>query len=215
MNSPNESLHLSAAADDYAVDLGEAPLSAVDLQKSITDHPMTAALVAAAAGAGLMGLMMLAMRSSPTPAQQAQQFAERAMPTASTREDLASLRDQFATWARDMMAAAPSRSEVKNLRDQFTGWVRDLMDAAPSRGEVRKAAADAGDTASTTWTGVRDQATDLANRVRSQLDDTADRLRPKVNAAVDLAKENPMWVGVAAAALAALIGASAISSSRK
>lgn len=215
MNSPNESMHMSAAADDYAVDLGDAPLSAVDLQKSISDNPMTAALMAAAAGAGLMGLMMLAMRSSPTPAQQAQQFADRAMPSSATREDVADLRDQFTTWARDMMAAAPSRSEVKNLRDQFTGWVRDLLESAPSRGEVKKAASDARDTVSGTWTGVRDQATDLAQRVRTQLDDTADKLRPKVNAAVDLAKENPMWVGAAAAALAALIGVSAIASSRK
>ena len=215
MNSPNESLHMSAAADDYAIDLGDAPLSAVDLQKSISDHPMTAALVAAAAGAGLMGLMMLAMRSSPTPTQQAGQLVERATPSAQTRENLAHLRDEFTSWARDMMAAAPSRSEVKNLRDQVTGWVRDLIEAAPSRGEVRKAADDAAHTASGTWAGVRDQATDLAQRVRTQLDDTADRLRPKVNEAVDLAKENPIWVGVAAAALAAVIGASAIAGSRK
>lgn len=188
MNSPNESMHLSAAADDYAVDLGAAPLSAVDIEKSISDHPMTAALVAAAAGAGLMGLMMLAMRSSPSPAQQ---LAERATPSAATRDDLA------------------------QLRNQFTGWARDMMAAARSRGEVKQAASDAGDTLSTTWTDVREQASDLAQRVRSQVEGTADKLRPKVNAAVDLAKENPLWLGIAAAALAAVIGASAIASSRK
>ena len=212
MNSPNESLHMSAAVDDYAVDLGDAPLSAVDIQRSITDNPMTAALVAAAAGAGLMGLMMLATRSKPSPAQE---LAQRAMPTAATRDDLANLRDQLTSWAHELMAAAPSRGEVRNVRDQFTGWLRDMMDAAPSRGEVKKAASDASDTLATTWTDVRDQASDLAQRVRTQVEDTADKLRPKVNAAVDLAKENPMWLGVAAATLAAVIGASAIASSRK
>ena len=212
MNSPNETLHMSAAADDYAVDLGDAPLSAVDIQRSITDNPMTAALVAAAAGAGLMGLLMLATRSKPS---QSEQLAQRAIPSVATRNDLANLRDQMVSWARDTMSAAPSRGEVKNMRDQFTGWLRDVMDATPSRGEVKKAAIDAGDTLASTWTDVRDQASDLAQRVRTQVEDTADKLRPKVNAAVDLAKENPMWLGIAAAALAAAIGASAIASSRK
>ncbi|MEO6407190.1 MAG: hypothetical protein ABIO45_00350 [Burkholderiaceae bacterium] len=212
MNSPNETMHISAAADDYAVDLGAAPLSAIDIQKSISDNPMSAAMVAAIAGAGLMGLMMLTMRSRRSSAQA---LVERATPNAATREDLASLRDQVGGWAREIIAAAPSRGEMKNLRDHFTSWARDAMAGAPSRGEIKQAASDAGDAASSTWTEVRDQASDLAQRVRSQVEDTADKLRPKVNAAVDLAKENPMWVGVAAAAIAAVIGASAIANSRR
>ena len=187
MNSPNESLHMSAAADDYSVNLGDTSFTAVDLQQRIAEHPMQAALLAAAAGAGLMGLLTLAMRSSPSTADR---LAERTVPDAATRNDLADLRDQLTSWARDMMAAAPSRKEVK------------------------QGIADASDSATTTWNDVRDQATDLAQRVRSQVEDTADRLRPKVNAAVDLAKDNPMWLGVAAATLAAVIGASAIASAR-
>ena len=164
------------------------PFTAVDLQQRIVAHPMQAAMLAAAAGAGLMGLLTLAMRSSPSTADR---LAEPAVPDAATRNDLADLRDQLTSWARDRMAAAPSRTEVK------------------------QGIADASDSATTTWNDVRDQASDLAQRVRSQVEDTADRLRPKVTAAVDLAKDNPMWLGVAAATLAAVIGASAIASARK
>ncbi len=212
MNSPNESLHMAAAADNYDIDLGDAPLGAVDLQRSITDHPMTSALVAAAAGAGLMALVVLSMRRGPSTAEQ---LFEQAAPSAATRDEMAGLRDQFVGWARDMLSAAPSRGEVKRAAGSAKSWLQDLLDATPSRGEVKKAADDAADTMSSTWGEVRDQATDLAQRVRSQVEGTADKLRPKVSAAVDLAKENPMWLGVALAALAAVVGASAIAGSRK
>ncbi|MEO7151623.1 MAG: hypothetical protein ABIX46_07935 [Burkholderiaceae bacterium] len=163
---------------------------------------MKAAMIAAAAGAGLMGLITLAMRSSPAPMER---VVERAVPDSATRSDLADLRDQLIGWARDMIAAAPTRRDV----------ARTMSDAKQSMADARHSASDASASVLGTWNEVREQAAEVAQRVRSQVEDTADRLRPKVTAAVDLAKDNPMWLGVAGAALAALIAASAVSSARK
>ena len=193
MNSPNEAVSLSALADPYSVDIDDAALSAIDFQQTVANHPMTSALIAAAAGAGLMGLLTLALRdsSSAAPAQRMQ----RAVSDAATRTDLA------------------------DLRDQLTKWASDLLDATPSRGDVKRNVSQASDSVADTWNEVREQATglaaDLAQRVRSQVEDTADRLRPKVSAAVDLVKDNPMWLGAAIATIGAVVGASLLAGNRK
>lgn len=193
MNSPNEAVSLSALADPYSVDIDDAALSAIDFQQTVANHPMTSALIAAAAGAGLMGLLTLALRdsSSAAPAQRMQ----RAVSDAATRTDLA------------------------DLRDQLTKWASDLLDATPSRGDVKRNVSQASDSVADTWNEVREQATglaaDLAQRVRSQVEDTADRLRPKVTAAVDLVKDNPMWLGAAIATIGAVVGASLLAGNRK
>ncbi len=202
MNSPTEANYMTSAADDYAVDLGGTSLLPADFEKHITENPMKAALIAAAAGAGLMGLLAMAMRSNPTPMEQ---VAERAMPDPATRRDLADLRDQLVSWARDMIDAAPTRREM----------TRKVSDAKQGLADARQSVSDASATVADTWNEVRDQAADLAQRLKSQVEDTADRLRPKVTAAVDLAKDNPMWLGVAGAALAALIATAAVSNARK
>lgn len=193
MNSPNEAVSLSDAADPYSIDIDDAALPSIDFHQTIANHPMTSALIAAAAGAGLMGLLNLALRDSGSgaPAQRMQ----RAVSDAATRTDLA------------------------DLRDQLTKWASDLLDATPSRGDVQRNVSQASDSIADTWNEVREQATglaaDLAQRVRSQVEGTADRLRPKVTAAVDLAKDNPIWLGAAIATIGAVLGASVLASTRK
>ncbi len=193
MNSPNEAVSLSALADPYSVDIDDAALSAIDFQQTVANHPMTSALIAAAAGAGLMGLLTLALRDSSSAAPT--QRMQRAVSDAATRTDLA------------------------DLRDQLTKWASDLLDATPSRGDVKRNVSQASDSVADTWNEVREQATglaaDLAQRVRSQVEDTADRLRPKVTAAVDLVKDNPMWLGAAIATIGAVVGASLLAGNRK
>lgn len=202
MNSPTEPVSLSAA-DPFSVDLDDAFLPSIDIQKTVAEHPMAAALIAAAAGAGLMGLLTLAMRDSSSNSNSSTSSsipasidrAERAVSDVATRDDLA------------------------DLRDQLTKWASGLLAAAPSRGDAKRQVADASDNVTTIWNEVRDQATglaaDLAQRVRSQVEDTADRLRPKVSAAVDLAKDNPIWLGAALAGLTAIVGACALLNSRR
>ena len=193
MNSPNEAVSLSALADPYSVDIDDAALSAIDFQQTVANHPMTSALIAAAAGAGLMGLLTLALRDSSSAAPT--QRMQRAVSDAATRTDLA------------------------DLRDQLTTWTSDLLDDTPSRGDVKRNVSQASDSVADTWNEVREQATglaaDLAQRVRSQVEDTADRLRPKVSAAVDLVKDNPMWLGAAIATIGAVVGASLLAGNRK
>ena len=197
MNSPNEAVSLSVAADPYSIDIDDAALSAIDFQQTVADHPMTAALIAAAAGAGLMGLLTLALRgsSSASSSEAPAQRVQRAVSDAATRTDLADLRDQLAKWASD------------------------LLNAAPSRGDVQRNVVQASESVAETWNEVREQATglaaDLAQRLRSQVEDTADRLRPKVTAAVDLAKDNPIWLGAAIATIGAVLGASLLANNRK
>ena len=197
MNSPNEAVSLSVAADPYSIDIDDAALSAIDFQQTVADHPMTAALIAAAAGAGLMGLLTLALRgsSSASSSEAPAQRVQRAVSDAATRTDLADLRDQLAKWASD------------------------LLNAAPSRGDVQRNVVQASESVAETWNEVREQATglaaDLAQRVRSQVEGTADRLRPKVTAAVDLAKDNPIWLGAAIATIGAVLGASLLANNRK
>lgn len=192
MNSPNESIDMSAAADEYAVDIDDSALASIDLRKTVAEHPMTSALMAAAAGAGMMALLSLTMRSGRSSSQvTAPSVTAPSLPDVATRNDLA------------------------DLRGQMSRWLKDISDAAPSRGEVKRNVEDATESVVNTWNEVRDQATELAQRVKSQVGDTADRLRPKLNAAVDLAKDNPMWLGVAIAAIGALVGASALAKTRR
>ena len=193
MNSPNEAVSLSALADPYSVDIDDAALSAIHFQQTVANHPMTSALIAAAAGAGLMGLLTLALRdsSNAAPAQR----------------------------MRRVVSDAATRTDLADLRDQLTKWASDLLDATPSRGDVKRNVSQASDSVADTWNEVREQATglaaDLAQRVRSQVEDTADRLRPKVSAAVDLVKDNPMWLGAAIATIGAVVGASLLAGNRK
>lgn len=192
MNSPNESIDMSAAADEYTVDIDDSALASIDLRETVAEHPMTSALMAAAAGAGMMALLSLTMRSGRSSSQvTAPAVTAPSLPDVATRNDLA------------------------DLRDQVSRWLNDISDAAPSRGDVKRNVEDATDSVVNTWNEVRDQATELAQRVKSQVGDTADRLRPKLNAAVELAKDNPMWLGVAIAAIGALVGASALAKTRR
>lgn len=203
MNTPNETFDMSSAADEYSVALDNSVMPSIDLQQTVADHPMTSALIAAAAGAGLMGLLTLAMRSGGA-----------ATASAAVRSAAQSLPDMA------------TRSDFDNLRDQLSKWAKDLLDSAPSKADAKRAVQDARHDAGDTWSEVRDQATaltdrvraqvaDTADRVRSQVADTADRMRPKVTAAVEVAKENPVWLGAAIAALGVIAGASALASSRK
>lgn len=204
MNSPNETFDMSSAADEYSVALDNSVLPSIDLQQTVANHPMTSALIAAAAGAGLMGLLTLAIRSG----------GGSATVSSAVRSAAKSLPDMA------------TRSDFDNLRDQLSKWAKDMLEAAPSKAAAKRAMQDASDDAADTWSEVRDQATaltdrlraqvtDTADRMRSQVVDTADRLRPKVTAAVDIAKENPVWLGAAIAALGAIAGASALASTRK
>ena len=198
MNSPNEAVSLSLAADPYSIDIDGPALSPIDFQQTVADHPMTAALIAAAAGAGLMGLLTLALRDSSSGASSSDAPAQRMQRAGSD---------------------AATHTDLGDLRDQLTKWASNLLNAAPSRDDVQRNVVQASDSVADTWNEVREQATglaaDLAQRLRSQVEDTADRLRPKVTAAVDLAKDNPIWLGAAIATIGAVVGASLLAGSRK
>lgn len=165
-----------------SLDSSSSPLDA-DWATLIADHPVGAILAAAALGAGAMALMSL---SAPPPSR-AKRFAS---DTHGVRES--------------------ASDEVDALKKQVRDLSRRMLDGTPSKQEAAKQAHALGDRALDAWNEVRDQATGFANemagRLRPQMAEMAGRIRPRVEAATDLAKDNPLWVGLAMGALAAFLG---------
>lgn len=178
MNPPNEPQFPYTTS----LDSSSSPLDA-DWATLIADHPVGALLAAAALGAGAMALVSL---SAPA----------------------ASARKRFANDASGLRASASD--EVDALKKQVSDLARRVLDGTPSKKEAAKQANALGDRALDAWNEVRDQATsfasDMAGRLRPQVAEMAGRLRPRVEAATDIAKENPLWVGLAMGALAAFLG---------
>lgn len=142
----------------------------------ITDHPVGAILAAAALGAGAMALMSLGS-ASESPRKRAVDVAD---------------------------------NEVESLKQQVSDLTRRLMADAPSPKAAKRQFSELGERALDAWNEVRDQASGMANevagRLRPQVAEMAGRIRPRVDAATDLAKDNPLWVGLAMGALAAFLG---------
>lgn len=161
-----------------SLDSSSSPFD-TDWASIITDHPVGALLAAAAVGAGAMALMSLSPAHS-TARSPAKRIAE------SAGSEVDALKKQVSDLTRRMLAGTPTPKA-----------------ASSQLGELGERALDA-------WNEVRGQATGLANemagRLRPQVAEMAGRIRPRVEAATDLAKDNPLWVGLAMGALAAFLG---------
>lgn len=161
-----------------SLDSSASPFDA-DWAAIITDHPVGAILAAAALGAGAMALMSLGSASD------------------SPRR-------------RVVDAADAADSEVESLKRQVKDLTRRIMADSPSPQVAKRQFSELGERALDAWNEVRGQASGMANdvagRLRPQVAEMAGRIRPGVDAATDLAKENPLWVGLAMGALAAFLG---------
>jgi len=153
------------------------------------EEPTKALLISAAAGAALMGLIALAVRSgSRSPAQQTASAGRSAM--AAIRDAALDLADSAQSMAADALEAAQKR--VSDALGSTQKRVAEARDSAKKRADesvdsVSDAAADA-------WKKVRDQAAPLV-----------DKIRPQIDAAAAYAKDEPVRAAIGLAAAGAII----------
>jgi len=166
----------------------------------VREEPTKALLISAAAGAAVMGLIALVVRSgSRSPAQQTASAGRSAM--AAIRDAALDLADSAQSMAADALEAAQKRvagaldstqKRVAAARDSVQERVAAARDSAQKRAEesadgVSEAAADA-------WKKVRDQAAPLV-----------DKIRPQIDAAAAYAKDDPVRAAIGLAAAGAII----------
>jgi ElaB/YqjD/DUF883 family membrane-anchored ribosome-binding protein len=153
------------------------------------EEPTKALLISAAAGAALMGLFALVVRSgSRSPVEST---------AAAGRSALAAIRDaalDLADSAQGMAADA-----VASAKKRVAGTAEESQKrAASSADSVSDAAADA-------WKKVRDQAAPLVEKVRDQAGPLVDKIRPQIDAAAAYAKDEPVRAAIGLAAAGAII----------
>jgi ElaB/YqjD/DUF883 family membrane-anchored ribosome-binding protein len=150
------------------------------------NEPTKAVLIAAAAGAGLMALLALLVRSSrPTPVSR----GERTM--ASIRDAAIDLADRAHSVATEAIGSAHKRaSSVVGSAEQHASDAQQRIEA------IQQRASDVADSVAETWANLREQAAPVV-----------DRLKPQFDALASYAKEDPTRaaLGVATAG-AVLIG---------
>ena len=155
----------------------------------VREEPTKALLISAAAGAAMMGLIALVVRSgSRSPAQQTASAGRSAM--AAIRDAALDLADSAQSMAADALEAAQKR--VAGALDSTQKHVAAARDSAQTRAtesadSVSEAAADA-------WKKVRDQAAPLV-----------DKIRPQIDAAAAYAKDDPVRAAIGLAAAGAII----------
>jgi len=153
------------------------------------DEPTKALLISAAAGAAVMGLIALVVRSgSRSPVEQTTSAGRSAM--AAIRDAALDLADSAQSMAADALEAAQKR--VAGALDSTQKRVASARDNAQKRADdttagVSEAAADA-------WKKVRDQAAPLV-----------DKIRPQIDAATAYAKDDPVRAAIGLAAAGAVI----------
>jgi ElaB/YqjD/DUF883 family membrane-anchored ribosome-binding protein len=149
-------------------------------------EPTKALLMSAAAGAALMGLFALIVRSSG--GSRTQSTGRSAM--AAIRDAALDLADSAQTMALDALDATQKR-------------------AADAFGATQKRAADALDTtqrrASAAADSVTESVADAWKKVRDQAGPVVDRIKPQIDAAAAYAKEDPARAALGLAAAGAIV----------
>jgi ElaB/YqjD/DUF883 family membrane-anchored ribosome-binding protein len=149
-------------------------------------EPTKALLMSAAAGAALMGLFALIVRSSG--GSRTQSTGRSAM--AAIRDAALDLADSAQTMALDALDATQKR-------------------AADALGATQKRAADALDTtqrrASAAADSVTESVADAWKKVRDQAGPVVDRIKPQIDAAAAYAKEDPARAALGLAAAGAIV----------
>ena len=161
--------------------------------------PMKAILISAAAGAALMAVVGLVVRSSsrPSPMRELERQTSRSASYLSAmREAAVDLADRAQNAAQSALSASQSAwSQGKDAIDRGRDQIERGRDALDTE---RKRAVDKGtdiqDSLSDTWSSIRDQAQPLI-----------DKLRPQLDAAVDYAKHDPARTALGLAAAGAVI----------
>ena len=149
-------------------------------------EPTKALLMSAAAGAALMGLFALIVRSSG--GSRTQSTGRSAM--AAIRDAALDLADSAQTMALDALDATQKR-------------------AADALGATQKRAADALDTtqrrASAAADSVTESVADAWKKVRDQAGPVVDRIKPQIDAVAAYAKEDPARAALGLAAAGAIV----------
>ena len=169
----------------------------------VRDEPTKALLISAAAGAALMGLFALIVRSSGRSQVPGASAGRSAM--AAIRDAALDLAESAQTMALDALEATQKRAS-----DAFEATQKRASDAL---GATQKRAADAlGATqqrASAAADSVSESVADTWKKVRDQAAPVVEKIKPQLDAAAAYAKEEPartaLGLAVAGAVIAGLI----------
>ena len=163
------------------------------------DEPTKALLLSAAAGAALMGVIALIVRSSGRSQVPGASAGRSAM--AAIRDAALDLADSAQTMALDALEATKQRaadafeSTQKRAADALGTTQKRAGDALGSTQKRASAAADSvAETVADTWKKVRDQAAPVV-----------DKIKPQIDAAAAYAKEEPARTALGLAAAGAII----------
>jgi len=163
------------------------------------DEPTKALLISAAAGAALMGVIALIVRSSSRSQVPGASAGRSAM--AAIRDAALDLADSAQTMALDALEATKQRaadafdSTQKRAADVLGSSQKRAADTLGSTQKRASAAADSvAETVADTWKKVRDQAGPVVDKIKPQLD-----------AAAAYAKEEPARTALGLAAAGAII----------
>jgi len=176
------------------------------------NEPTKALLISAAAGAALMGLIALMVRSGgrSTP----QSFAKSTM--AAIRDAALDLADSAQNIAADAIDSARSRASdaIDRARGRANSAAADAADATQSRAAAafdaaQGRAASALDAARSRASAAADTVTETVaetwKKVRDQAAPVVDKVRPQVEAAASYVREDPTRAALGLAAAGALI----------
>jgi ElaB/YqjD/DUF883 family membrane-anchored ribosome-binding protein len=177
----------------------------------VRDEPTKALLISAAAGAAVMGLIALVVRSgSRSPAAQTASAGRSAM--AAIRDAALDLAESAQSMAADALEAAQQRvsdalgstqKRVAAARDSVQERVAAARDsaqerAAAARDRAQKRAEEGADS-------VTEAAADAWKKVRDQAAPLVDKIRPQIDAAAAYAKDDPVRAAIGLAAAGAII----------
>jgi len=165
----------------------------------VRDEPTKALLISAAAGAALMGLFALILRSSGRSQVPGASAGRSAM--AAIRDAALDLAESAQTMALDALEATQKRAS-----DAFEATQKRATDAL---GATQKRAADAlGATqqrASAAADSVSESVADTWKKVRDQAAPVVEKIKPQLDAAAAYAKEEPARTALGLAVTGALI----------
>ena len=163
----------------------------------VREEPTKALLISAAAGAALMGLFALIVRSGR--GSRTQSAGRSAM--AAIRDAALDLADSAQTMALDALDATQKRAA--SALDATQKRAADALDATRKRAAAaldttQERAAAAADT-------VSESVADAWKKVRDQAGPVVDRIKPQIDAATAYAKEDPVRAALGLAAVGAIV----------
>ena len=165
----------------------------------VRDEPTKALLISAAAGAALMGLFALVVRSSGRSQVPGASAGRSAM--AAIRDAALDLAESAQTMALDALEATRTRAAdafeatQKRATDALGATQKRAADALGATQQRASAAADSvSESVAETWKKVRDQAAPVVEKIR-----------PQIDAAAAYAKEEPARTALGLAAAGAII----------